>query len=105
MAFPLHMCSGFPMEKNRADDCDVIKSCHSDLSCYWAGKYIRKASLSLRAVVWVFGTEWLGQLLSHQPSTLATLVPLMEQEYILDVNCVPCLFICMYPDPFWEPFS
>ena len=29
------------------------------------GKYIRKASSSLRAVVWVSGTEWLGPLLSH----------------------------------------
>ena len=29
------------------------------------GKYIRKASLSLRAIIWVSGTEWLGPLLSH----------------------------------------
>ena len=29
------------------------------------GKYIRRASLSFRAVVWVSGTEWLGLLLSH----------------------------------------
>ena len=43
------------------------------------GKYIRRANLSLGAVLWVSGAEWLGHLLSHQPSTLAILVPLMEQ--------------------------
>ena len=48
------------------------------------GKYIRKVSSSFGDVIWVSGTEWLGPLLSHQPSTLAILVPLMEQEYILD---------------------
>ena len=48
------------------------------------GKYIRKASLSLGAVILVSGTEQFGQLLrSHQPSTSAILVPLVEQEYIL----------------------
>ena len=55
------------------------------------GKYTRKASLSLGAVIWVSGTEWLGPLLSHQPSTPATSVPLMEQDYILDELCT--LFI------------
>ena len=45
--------------------------------------YKRKVCKSLRAVIWVSGTEQLGQLLgSHQPSTLAVSVPLMEQEYI-----------------------
>ena len=29
------------------------------------GKYIRNADSSLRAVVWVSGTEWVGPLLSH----------------------------------------
>ena len=55
------------------------------------GKYIRKVSSSLGAVIWVSGTEWLGPLLSHQPSTPATSVPLMEQDYILDELCT--LFI------------
>ena len=61
--------------------------------------------MSLGAVVWVFGTEWLGQLLrSHQPSTLAILVPLMEQEYNLDELYV--IFIKLHVSrPFWEPFS
>ena len=45
--------------------------------------YKRKACKSLGAVIWVFGTECLGQLLGgHQPSTLAIWVPLVEQEYI-----------------------
>ena len=49
--------------------------------------------------------EQLGQLLrSHQPSTLAILVPLVKQEYNLDELCV--LFINLHvPRPFWEPFS
>ena len=46
------------------------------------GKYIRRASSSLEAVIWVPGTEWLGLLLSPRPSTI--LVPLIEQEYIQD---------------------
>ena len=69
------------------------------------GKYIRKVSSSLRAVIWVSGTEWLGQLLkSHQPSTLAILVPLMEQEYILDELCA-LFFYLHVPRVFWDPFS
>ena len=41
--------------------------------------YIRKACMSLGAVIWDFGTEHFRQLLGgHQPSTLAVLVPLME---------------------------
>ena len=91
--------------KSRAANHDIIFWCHNDLSCYWGGNYIREASTSLGAVVWVFWTEQLGQLLgSHWPSTLATSVPLMEQEYNLDELCV--LFINLHvPRPFWEPFS
>ena len=61
------------------------------------GKYIRRANSSFGAVIWVSGTEWLGHLLSHQPSTLAILVPLMEQS-ISWKNCLPCLFMCKHPD-------
>ena len=95
----------FSCWKSRADDCDVILWCHNDLSCYGGGNCIREASKSLRTVVWVFGNEWLGQLLrSHQPSTLAISVPLVEQEYNLEELCV--LFInLLMPRPFWEPFS
>ena len=45
------------------------------------------------------GTEWLGPLTSHRPSTLAILVPLMGQS-ITRKNCVFYLSICMYPDLF-----
>ena len=48
------------------------------------GKYIRRTYSSFGAVVWVSGTEWLGHLLSHQPSTSAISVPPVEQEYILE---------------------
>ena len=84
MAFPLHMCSGFPMEKVEQmimislDDVTMI-AC-----AIRGGKYIRRASSSFGAVVWVSGTEWLGLLLSHQQSTPAISVPLVEQEYIQD---------------------
>ena len=52
-----------------------------------------------------FQTEQSGQLLkSHQPSTLAILVPLMEQEYNLNELCV--LFIYLHvPRPFWNPLN
>ena len=43
------------------------------------------------------GTKHLGLLISHRPSTLAVLVPLMEKS-ITRMDCVTCLSICMYPD-------
>ena len=44
--------------------------------------------MSLKAVFWVFGAEHSGNLLSsHQSSVIATLVPLMEEEYILTGKC------------------
>ena len=46
-------------------------------------------------------TECLGPLTSCRPSTLAILVPLMEQT-ITRMNCVFHLSICMYPDLFGE---
>ena len=65
MAFPLLMCSGFPVEKVEqmimTSSNDVMVISHA----IGGGKYIKKASLSLGAVVWVSGTEWLGPLLSH----------------------------------------
>ena len=42
-------------------------------------------------------TDCLGLLTSHRPSTLAIMVPLVEQS-ITRMNCVFCLSICMYPD-------
>ena len=84
MVFPLHMCSGLPMQKVEQmivmslDDITMIAH------AIWGGKYIRRAHSGFGAVVWVSGTECLGLLLSHQPSTLAISVPLMEQEYIQD---------------------
>ena len=76
------MCSGFPMEKVE----QMIMMSLSDITVIThttgGGKYIRKATSSFGAVIWVSGTERLGLLLSHWPSTLAISVPLMEQEYI-----------------------
>ena len=59
--------------------------------------------MSLGAVFWVSGTKCLGQLSSHQPSTLAILVPLMEQEYNQKELCT--LFILVHvPRPFLGNF-
>ena len=84
MTFPLHMHSGFPMEKvvqmivTSLDDITMI-------ACViWGGKYIRRAHSGFGAVIWVSGTQPLGLLLSHWPSTLAISVPLVEQEYTQD---------------------
>ena len=60
--------------------------------------------MSLGAVVWVSDTEQLGRLSSHLPSTLAILVPLMEQEYNQDKLCT--LFIHVHvPKPFLGNFQ
>ena len=58
-------------------------------------EYIRKVHTSLKAVIWVFGTEHFGQLLGGlQPSATAVLVPLMEKEYIQVEQCA--LFIHLF---------
>ena len=78
------MGSGFPMEKVE----QMIVMSFNDVTVTThvpgEGKYIRRANSSFGVVIWVSGTEWLGLLLSYQPSTLAILVPLMEQEYNLE---------------------
>ena len=48
------------------------------------------------------GTEHLGLLTSHRPSTLAVSVPLMEKS-TTRMDSVTCLSICMYPDFSGEP--
>ena len=70
----------------------------------WGGKYIRKSELKPGGChVWVSGTEQLGLLISHQPSTPATLVPLMEQEY--NQEELSTLFIHVHvPRPFLGNF-
>ena len=84
MVFPLCMHSGLSTEKveqlimTSLDDVTMIAH------AIWGGKYIRRAHSGFGAVVWVSGTEQLGLLSSHQPSTPAISVPLVEQEYIQD---------------------
>ena len=68
------------------------------------GKYIWRAHTSLRAVVWVSGTEQLGLSIHHRPSTPAISVPLMEQSITRKI-CVLYLSICTYPDLLGECFS
>ena len=60
------MCSGFPTGKVELmimmSFYDVTMISHA----IGGRDYIREASTGLGAVIWVFGTEWLGQLLrSH----------------------------------------
>ena len=95
MAIPLHMHSAFPTEMGEQtilmsfSDVIIAQLMHLEIG------YIRKVCKSLRAVVWVFGTEWLHQLLGgHQPSTSAVSVPLMEQEYFQVELCA--LFIHLH---------
>ena len=65
MAFPLHKHSGFPMEKVE----QMIMMSLGDVTmithAIGGGKYLRRASSSFGAVIWVSGTEQLGLLLSH----------------------------------------
>ena len=101
MAFPLCMQQWFSHQKSRADDCDVIKWCHNDLSCYWEREVYkemqaRASGLSSRFLV----LNQLGLSISHRPSTLVILVPLMEQEYNQEELCT--LFIHVdVPRPFF----
>ena len=82
IAFPLYMDSGLPMEKVEHMIMMSLDNITMITHAIWGGKYIRRACSGFGAVVWVSGTEWLGLLSSHQPSTPAILVPLVEQEYI-----------------------
>ena len=84
MAFPLCICSGLPMEKVEQMIMTSLDNITMIAHAIWGGKHITRACLGFGAVVWVSGTEWLGLLLSHWPSTLAISVPLVEQEYIQD---------------------
>ena len=87
----LHMHSGFSMEKIEQMIMMSLDDFTEIAHAIWGGKYIRRASWSFGAVIWVSGTEWVGLLLSHQPSTLAILVTLVEQDDIQDE--LPSLFI------------
>ena len=79
------MHSGFLMEKVEKMIVMSLGDVTMIADSIGGGKYIRRASSSFgAAVIWVSGTEWLGPLLSHQPSTSVILVPLVEQEYVQD---------------------
>ena len=80
MAFPLHMCSGLPMEKVEQTIMTSLDDVTMIAHAIWGGKYIRRAHSGFGAIVWVSGTEQLGLLLSHWPSTPAISVPLVGQE-------------------------
>ena len=99
------MHSAFPTEMGEQTTLTSFGDVITFLLMHLGIGYKRKACNSLGAVIWVSGTEQLGQLLgSHQPSTLAILVPLMEQEYIPVELCA--LFIHLHvPRLVWYTLS
>ena len=84
MAFPLCMSNGLPTEKVEQMIMTSLNDVTMITHAIWGGKYIRRAHSGFRAVIWVSGTEQLGLLLSHLPSTPAVSLPLMEEEYKQD---------------------
>ena len=64
---------------------------------FWEGTIKEDHTQALGLPSGFSDTEQLGLLTSQIPSTLAILVPLMEQG-ITRMNCVFHLFICMYQD-------
>ena len=65
MAFPLHMHSGFPVERVEQTIMTSLDDITMIAHAIEGGKYIRRAHLGFRAVIWVSGTEQFGLLLSH----------------------------------------
>ena len=96
---PVHMCSGFPTGRSKqmfmTSWNDVTMISHAILG----ENYKRRAHPNLGAVIWVFWHWTVGSTDKSRPSTLAILVPLMEQS-ITRMNYVFHLSICMYPDLF-----
>ena len=87
----------FSCWKIRADDHDIMKWCHKDLSCYWGRELLKESTTKTSGLSSGFsGTKHLGLLTSHWSSTLAVSVPVMEKS-IIRMECVTCLSICMYP--------
>ena len=104
-AIPLHTCSAFPTEMGEQTILTSVGDVIIVLLMHQGIGYKRKVHKSLGAVVWVSGTEQLDQLLGgHWPSTLAIVVPLMEQEYIPVELCA--LFIHLHvPRLVWDTLS
>ena len=94
MAFPLHMHSSLPTEKVKQMIVTSLNDVTMMACAIEGGKYIRRGHLGFGVVIWVSGTEQFGLLLSHQPSTPAILVPLVEQEYTQ--NELSSLFISVH---------
>ena len=67
------------------------------LMLFWEGTIKGEHTQSSGLLSGFSDTEWLGLLTSHRPSTLAILVPLVEQS-ITRMKCVFHLSIRMYPD-------
>ena len=91
MAIPLCMHGAFPTEKGK----QMIVTLFNDVTTFAHAsgrEHIRKMCMSLKAVIWVFGTEHFMQFLGgHWPSAMAVSVPFLEKEYNQVEQCA--LFI------------
>ena len=75
----LHMHSVFPTERGKQMIVTSFSDVMNVMLMHRVEGYIRRACMSLGAIVWVFGAEHSANLLrSHQPSVTATSVPLIE---------------------------
>ena len=63
MAIPLYMHNAFPTEMVEQMILMLFSNVIIAQLMHLGIGYIRKVCKSLGAVIWVFGTEWLGQLL------------------------------------------
>ena len=97
-------CTVVSHQKIKADDCDVMKWDHNDLSCYFGGNYKRRAHTNLRAVIWVFWHWTVGSIDKSQTLYLGYLCASHRAVHNQNELCVS--FIHMHVlRPFGELFS
>ena len=104
MAFPVHMCSGFPTRRSK----QMIMTLWNDITvishAILRGNYKRRAHTNLGAVIWVFGYWMVGSIDMSQTLYSGYLGASCGAEHNQNKLCV--LFIDMHvPRPFGELFS
>ena len=84
----LCMCSAFPAKKGKQMIVMSFSDITSIMLMHRGRGYIRKACMSLKAIIWVFGAEHSGNLLgSHRPFVMVPAVPLMEWKCLHTGKC------------------
>ena len=89
-----YMCSGFPTERVEQTIMMSVDNITMIAHAIWGGKYIRRVHSGFGAVIWVSGTECLGQVTDP---LLWLYQCLYWSRSILRVNCFPYLFMGMHP--------